>query len=265
MPFFTKTFPALFLLMLSMPAGAQTPLWRAHAHNDYVHDRPLLDALDRGIGSVEVDVHLVDGQLLVAHDLEDVDPEKTIGSLYLDPLQQWIKERGGQVYDTPGSLILLVDIKSEAEASYLVLKEVLRTYAGMLTRYEGNRTEEGAVTVIVSGNRPRALMLSENERWAAYDGRLEDLGQPDPLPVSFMPLVSSNWNQVAHWYGHGALADSSRKALQKWVSQAHAEGRKLRFWATSDNPEVWQVLYDAGVDLLNADDLDAVRHFLMKR
>lgn len=258
-----KLSPFLLLFLVSVHANAQAPLWRAHAHNDYVHDRPLMEALERGIGSIEVDVHLVDGELLVAHDLEEVEPGKTIESLYLRPLQQWIEKKGGQVYDESGALTLLVDFKSEGEASYLALKEILSRYTGMLTRFEGTEMMDGAVTVIISGNRPRALMLAERVRWAAYDGRLDDLGQSDPLPVAFMPLVSSNWNQVARWYGHGDLADSSRQDLEKWVAMAHDEGRKIRFWATSDNERVWKVLYDAGVDYLNADNLKAVQHFLV--
>ena len=43
------------------------PLAKAHAHNDYEHTRPLLDALDHGFTSVESDVWLVNGELLVAH------------------------------------------------------------------------------------------------------------------------------------------------------------------------------------------------------
>ncbi|MCZ9341415.1 hypothetical protein NGM37_27000, partial [Streptomyces sp. TRM76130] len=63
-------------------AGERTPgsrpLWRAHAHNDYEHPRPLLDALDHRFGSVEADVYLVDGQLLIAHDAVDLDPARTL-------------------------------------------------------------------------------------------------------------------------------------------------------------------------------------------
>ena len=33
------------------------PLMRAHAHNDFQHTRPLLDALDCGFSSVEADVY----------------------------------------------------------------------------------------------------------------------------------------------------------------------------------------------------------------
>jgi len=63
------------------------PLVNAHAHNDYEHARPLLDALDRGFCSVEADVWLVDGQLLVAHDRGKAKPGRTLQALYLDPLR----------------------------------------------------------------------------------------------------------------------------------------------------------------------------------
>lgn len=57
----------LVLHALAQSAVAQpAPLERAHAHNDYEHARPLFDALERGFNSVEADVHLVDGRLLVA-------------------------------------------------------------------------------------------------------------------------------------------------------------------------------------------------------
>src|SRR4051794_2449732 len=69
------------------PAGP-TPLVHAHAHNDYEHARPLLDALDNGFCSVEADIHLVDGKLLVAHDRAHVRPDRTLQSLYLDPLRE---------------------------------------------------------------------------------------------------------------------------------------------------------------------------------
>jgi hypothetical protein len=80
---------AAFLLLawaVSMCAAENNsvqPLTRAHSHNDYEHARPLLDALDHGFGSVEADVWLVNGALLVAHDLKDAKPEHTLQKLYL--------------------------------------------------------------------------------------------------------------------------------------------------------------------------------------
>ena len=37
---------------------------------------------------MEADIHLVNGELLVAHDAEDVDAKKTLGALYLEPLRK---------------------------------------------------------------------------------------------------------------------------------------------------------------------------------
>ena len=82
------------------PVVVGQPLGQAHAHNDYEHDRPLFDALEHGFTSVEADVWLVDGELLVAHDREYVQPGVTLESLYLylDPLQDLVRGQGHSVY-----------------------------------------------------------------------------------------------------------------------------------------------------------------------
>ena len=56
-----------------------TPLTNAHAHNDYEHTRPLFDALDQGFNSVEADVFLVDGKLLVGHTAFDLEAQPDAG------------------------------------------------------------------------------------------------------------------------------------------------------------------------------------------
>lgn len=58
----------LLISTLTWLAGATAeppadPWTRAHAHNDYYHRRPLLDALDHGFLSVEADIRLVDSEL----------------------------------------------------------------------------------------------------------------------------------------------------------------------------------------------------------
>src|SRR6185295_12383494 len=82
----------------SLFAAEPLPLTRAHAHNDYEHTRPLFDALEQGFCSVEADVWLVDGKLLVAHDLKNVKQERTLAALYLDPLRERVRKNGGRVY-----------------------------------------------------------------------------------------------------------------------------------------------------------------------
>lgn len=169
------------------PDPAQiVPLARAHAHNDYEHDRPLYDALAHGFTSVEVDVHLVDGQLLVAHDVEDVQESLTLQSLYLDPLRERVKQNGGRVYPDGPGFTLLIDVKSEAEPTYKALRQVLQEYEEILTTFGPDGQRDGAVVAIISSNRSREMMARETVRYAAYDGRLEDLNPATRQPSSHL-------------------------------------------------------------------------------
>src|SRR5947208_14209481 len=100
---------ALGSLAITSPvlASEPTPLIHAHAHNDYEHKRPLLDALDHGFCSVEADIFLVDGKLLVAHEIGQTKPERTLQALYLDPLRERVKANGGRVVKDGPEVTLL--------------------------------------------------------------------------------------------------------------------------------------------------------------
>jgi hypothetical protein len=260
----------IFLLALipRVPAQPQTdrvmvvPLERAHAHNDYEHTRPLLDALDHGFCSVEADIHLVDGELLVAHDLHQTRPGRTLETLYLEPLRQRVQQHHGTVFPHGPAFILLIDVKSDADAAYAVLRQRLRPYADILTRFESGRAIPNAVTAILSGNRPRQRLLEDPVRYAAYDGRVADLNSR--LSPDFMPLVSDNWRSLFGWRGDGPFPDVERQKLQELVDRAHQQGFKIRFWGAPDRPAAWQVLHDAKVDLINTDNLAGLRAFLLE-
>ncbi|TDD98300.1 hypothetical protein E1269_28820 [Jiangella asiatica] len=257
---------ALGLAVAATASAVGEPLDPAHAHNDYEHERPLLDALDHGFTSVEADVWLVDGELLVAHDAWEVQPGRTLESLYLDPLRDIVHANGGSVYPGwDGSLQLLIDIKNTGEATYAEVDAVLRRYQDMMTRYVGERIQPGAVTAVISGDRPRDTMLAQRLRFAGYDGRLSDLGSG--LPAGFMPLVSDNWTNHFTWRGVEPMPAAERAKLVDIVQQAHAAGYRIRFWATPDEPgpareAIWSELLAAGVDHLNTDDLAGLREFL---
>ncbi|POX41396.1 hypothetical protein C3486_09165 [Streptomyces sp. Ru73] len=250
-----------------VPGRDPAPLRRAHAHNDYAHDRPLFDALDHGFGSVEADVWLVDGQLLVGHEEAELDPLRTLEALYLDPLWSLVRANGGTVYRGHRlSLQLLVDLKTAGAPAYRELARRLRPYAPMLTVCAAGRVFTRAVTAVVSGDRgARAPMAAERVRRAFYDGRLSDLGTA--APASFAPLVSADWSERFRWAGTGPMPAAERAELHRIVAAAHGEGRRLRFWATPDAPgpareAVWRELLAAGVDHLNTDDLAGLERFL---
>lgn len=241
-------------------SGPAVPLPQAHAHNDYYHRRPLLDALEHGFCSVEVDVFLVDGRLLVGHGRRELKSDRTLQSLYLDPLRKRVAENGGRVHRGGPTFTLLIDVKSDAEETYATLGRVLRGYADILTQVNDGRPRPGAVTAIVSGNRATAAMAAEAVRFAALDGRLSDLGSD--LPGHLMPLISDRWSTHFAWRGEGPMPQAQRKKLRAIVQKAHAAGRRVRFWATPENTAVWKELAAAGVDLINTDDLDGLRRFL---
>ena len=245
-------------------AGAVQPLQQAHAHNDYEHARPLLDALARGFCSVEADIWLVNGELLVAHDLRDAKPGRTLQSLYLDPLAERVRRNGGRVFAGGPEFTLLVDVKSNATNTYAALRPVLARYERMLTQFAARGIETNAVTIVISGNRARAVMETEVTRLAAYDGRLADLDAPSVSP-GLIPLVSDNWTLHFKWRGRpedGAFPAEERSKLRMTVAKAHQQGRRIRLWATPDQPAMWRELRDAGVDLINTDKLEGLSGFL---
>ncbi|NQT84187.1 hypothetical protein HQ563_14260 [bacterium] len=237
------------------------PLVRAHAHNDYEHRRPLLDALDHGFCSVEADIHLVDGKLLVAHDRDKVKRRRTLQALYLEPLRQRVKRNGGRVYRGGPEFTLLIDIKSDAESTYAALCEVLTQYADILTQFGPGGTQTEAVTAIVSGNRAREVMAEEAQRYCAMDGRLSDLDSDAPRHL--IPLISDSWGRVFRWRGKGEMPEAERRKLKRIVGKIHQRGCRARFWGTPDTPAVWRETAAAGVDLINTDDLPGLQKFLL--
>ena len=265
------------MLLATLPASAKPGqpdsegLERAHAHNDYEHDRPLYDALDNGFKSVEADVWLIDGELIVSHDdprlATTAQPKGTLESLYLEPLRERVRENGGNVYEgDPDYFTLLVDIKSEAGPTYEALHEELEGYRSIFTTFNDGKVEDDAVTAIVSGNRPREFMEGQRVRHAAYDGRIPDnLGNS---PQTFVPLVSQNWTRLFTWQGVGPMPEAEREKLRNIVATAHANGQRVRFWATPELPAtreaVWGELLAARTDYINTDNLDALERYLLQ-
>ncbi len=248
------------------PSGP-IPLPRAHAHNDYEHDRPLLDALDHGFTSVEADIHLVDGDLFVAHGPHEIKPERTLRSLYLEPLSTRIARNGGRVYPNGPQFTLFIDIKTEAVATYKVLSEMLAGYESIFTTFDSNGRTDKAVIAIVSGNRPRGLMESEPIRYAGCDGRLVDLDSD--APAALIPIISDNWTIHFSYDGTSSMPAEERRKLKKIVQTAHKKGQRVRFWSTPDRPTqarqtLWRELLASGVDLLNTDDLQGLQQFLLQ-
>jgi len=243
--------------------AAVIPLPQAHAHNDYAHARPLADALDHGFTSVEADIFLRPEGLLVGHEARDLKPERTLQRLYLDPLRERVKANGGRVYRDGPPLYLMVDVKSEAEATYAALDKVLADYADILSVTKDGKFHAGPVTIVLSGNRAQATIAKQAVRYVGIDGRPEDLKLN--APAHLVPWISANWSLVFAWRGDGPIPETDKTKLAELVKQVHAQGRQLRFWATPEKEAVWQELLAAGVDRINTDKLPELQAFLLAR
>ncbi len=251
--------------LLSTGIMAQQPLVNAHAHNDYEQDRPLLEALDNGFISVEADIHAIDGELYVVHDRPgDVAGVPTLEQLYLAPLEQRITENGGEVYPGfEGFFYLMIDIKTDAEDTYVLLRQVLEKYAAIISVVNGDQEERKPVKVFLSGNRPIDLLINEQKQLAGVDGRPKDLEKN--YPPTIMPVISDNYRRFLSSRDPKTIDDKELADLKEFITEAHTQQKLVRLWAIPDNPEMWEFLLSIGVDLINTDRLPELRVFLEER
>jgi len=255
----------LSLILLALPQPSEkpvSPIRRAHAHNDYEHKRPLLDALDQGFCSVEADIWLAKDGLLVAHTPLDLKAGRTLQTLYLEPLRERMKANRGRVHAGGPPFFLLIDVKTDAKTTYAALAKVLEEYADVLTVTRDGKTEVKAVTVVISGNCDREAIAKQVVRYAAIDGRPVDLDSD--APGGLIPWVSASWTSQFQWDGTGPMPEAERMKLKEFVARAHKRGRMVRFWATPETPALWRELLAADVDLINTDKLAELRAFLEK-
>ncbi|MEO3809555.1 hypothetical protein ABGB17_11195 [Sphaerisporangium sp. B11E5] len=264
-----------------------------HSHNDYLH-RPLVDALELGYTSVEVDVwRTIEAPDLLQvgnrwGDVSPPDPRRTMQRLYLDPLRAHLRATGFEPYPhRPGTVLqLLIDVKAGVSGSnddgdeterrrlYDQLEEVLADYADILTEYDRDGVSvQRAVNVVLTGERPGlGYILDRPKRHAAGDGVLSFLRVDDSdfrMPSSLVPLVSGRYD-LNFRFQTGLERDEVAK-LARIYELAEANGQRVRFWGGPSDRPTWQRLLAPLGDvswnrplpvLLNTDDLAGFRSFL---
>jgi hypothetical protein len=260
----------------SQGAYAAEYVQRAHSHNDYHQADPLSSALKHGLNSVEVDVFPRDDQLWVAHVWTELDSSRTINNLYIDPLLKILNRSGKATADprvgvgkdrrpfppvSPSqddTLTLLVDLKGSAEKSVNLLQQVLTPLKPFLSHVDRNgRYNQGPVTVLISGNRPRDDILVSDcgNRYLFVDGREEDIhGNTD---TNLVPMVSLSWRSliIPRFLGQG---ESYMRSL---AGKAHAQGKRLRIFGAPNREYLWSEMLNNSIDFLSIDDHARFRRF----
>jgi len=238
----------------------QQPIKMAHSHNDYLNDKPLLTALENSFKSIEVDVFLLRSELYVGHNWLQIRKNKTIEKLYLDNLWKTYNKNKGSIYKNNIPLYLLVDFKTASGKTYDALLTKLEKYKPMLTRVVSDSFIQGAVTIIISGDKPSVSdFKKETDRLTFLDGRFSDIGKN--ISNNIMPLISMSWLDHFQWEGIGKIPKNQRAVLDKIINAVHLEDKHLRFWATPDNKNSWMTLEQAGVDLINTDKISEFSNY----
>jgi Glycerophosphoryl diester phosphodiesterase family len=253
-------FMILFFLCCSSLVFSQGnfPHPNAHAHNDYEHAQPLWNALAVGFISVEADVHLVDGKLLISHG-KPQPGAPTLQQLYLAPLDSLLSLHGDKIYpDYSGTFYLMIDCKTDAERTYRAIQNEVLRYKRLLCS-----SSYCPVKIFISGNRATDTMMKEGYRGIAMDGRPGDLGKG--IPVELMPVISDHYSNWSSWKGKTNVQPDEIAQIRELAQRVHAEGKKLRLWAIPDNELAWAALLNVGVDFINTDQLEALHVFLSRR
>jgi hypothetical protein len=252
----------VFMFCLSSVAcfsQGKFPHPNAHAHNDYEHPRPLKDALQNGFISVEADVHLKDGKLLVSHDSPDKN-SSSLEKLYLTPLDSLLKINSGRIYKgSKTTFYLMIDIKTEAKATYQAIKQATAKYPALLC----TSSENCPVQIFLSGNRPASMIAKEGYEGLAIDGHPDSAGKG--YYSKLMPVISDNFKNWSTWNGRSKPTAADLQRVRNLAQRVHAEGKKLRLWAIPDNETAWAELLDAGVDFINTDELKKLNDFLTRQ
>ncbi len=243
--------------MCSQQAISQqtVPRYTIHSHNDYEQPTPFWTAYHAKAGSIEVDIWLEKGAILVGHDKEDLRSDRTIQSLYLDPLKkQVIQHKGLLAADSSYQLQLLVDLKTPATPTLDSLVSILKTYPELINNKR--------LQIVLSGSIPPVADFGKYPDFILYDGL-----PWETYPASIthrVPLLSANLRKYTRWNGMGVLPASERMALEKVVADVHSQGKKLRFWNAPDFLNAWYELGKLGVDYMNTDHIPELASFIKK-
>ncbi|MHA8093669.1 hypothetical protein ACMH5Q_02110 [Aquirufa lenticrescens] len=234
---------ALFCL-LSLALQAQSPLLKAHAHNDYEHERPFFDAFQLGFGSIEADVYAVNGQLLVGHERNQLSLNRNLKDLYIDPIIRVLKaNKEGNFHQ------LLIDSKTSADSTLPLIIAALKPHAEII--------QQKGFRIVISGNRPKPSQYIESPAWITFDGRSDER-----FPTNKVVLESESMLKFGFWGGQGPIPAALKEKLKNYVDQVHANGRKVRLWATPDSLLGYQALLDIGVDYIGTDKLSLLADYL---
>ena len=221
-----------------------------HAHNDYEKPVPLFNALKSRVYSIEADVFLRNGQLMVAHSRDQLNDARSLQQLYIKPLVALFRKYRGRVSeDTSYRIALMIDIKEGGE-------QAIRRLATLLSKnrsYFDRSRNRNAAEIIISGDRGNIKNWTSFPSFIFFDGR--PFETYDAATMKRVACISDSYARYAE----------NKEMLHAVIKRSHQAGKPFRFWGTPDNEFYWKYFKEAGVDLINTDKPELCSRFFANK
>lgn len=244
----TGTF-AVALLAAARPAATQQRCPRAwlpaYSHNDYTNPRPLFDALNMGFSGVEADVFLVAGTLRLGHERKHAARGPALETVYLKPLTALLQLCPGN----SDRRLFLLTIEQKEES-----RETFDSLAALLSRYPEITRGDMVNVVLVGWHPPAAELVRAGFRSAKIQARIRDDAAPTSPGTPLVGLASLDYGQtMGRWWRSPAGRRAWLRAIRE--QKRIAPDIPIRVYDVPERADVYQELFDAGVDLIGAKDL----------
>ncbi|KAH8733262.1 hypothetical protein BGZ61DRAFT_528569 [Ilyonectria robusta] len=273
----------------SLPENPNISLRSCHAspipcssHNDYWRKKPLHSALLAGCIGVEADVWAFQDELFVSHDRSRLATDRTLSTLYIDPLVRILQDRNsatGAALPTQGvygidpnqTLVLLVDIKANPVAAWPLLLENLEPLRkrGWLSHIKNGSLIQGPITVVGTGKTRVEQVEANPSRDVFLDAPLAKLNKGTYNKINSY-YASVSFRRSIGLVGPRGLRQSQLLKVRNQIKEAHSLGLKVRYWSLPSWPlpkrnQLWDVLVNEGLDILHVDDVIGVRGIFENR
>ena len=192
----------LLFLSITVTAQVQYTTMNAHSHNDYEQKTPFMLAYNAHFGSIEADIWAVNGDLFVAHNKSDIKAERSLDSLYIQPIVRFFRKNGGKAWrNYPSTFQLMIDLKTPFEQTLSILVEKLKKYPDVFDSDQNNN----AIRVVITGNRPDPSGFSKYPLFIWFDGNVTL--KYDDQQLKRIALYSENLAGFTTWKGKEAMVE----------------------------------------------------------
>ncbi len=249
-----KKITVLIFILIGVALNARTPVL-IHSHNDYCRRVPFWQAYSQGVYSIEADVFLKDGALLVGHETEDLKPDMTFEELYVKPILTVYSRNGGKPYYGHEGLQLMIELKSETVPTLSAVTDLLSKFPEVFNP----DVNVDAVRVVITGRTPDPERFADWPSFINFDGDIDETYTAEELER--VPLFSVDFQRFSSWNGKGSIIDAEESRLREVIDRVHEMGKDVRFWGAPEGITPYYVFLNMGIDYVNTDHPEACAAF----